>query len=192
MTTSAPTPVIETWNGVAVEHRLSPNARMRPTKEPVSALVLHADASRSADTTLSWVDSPVSQVSYHLLIGRTGRAFLVVPVEQVAWACGVSEFPQATVVSKTGVPGINTRSLSMCFSNANDGIEPYTDDQCATGAKLAAYLITRFPVISLARITTHAVVARPVGRKTDPKGFDLDRFKQRVRAELEALSMTCP
>lgn len=189
------------WNGVTVEQRPSPNCRMRPTAEQknVSALVLHADADASVDHSISWVDNDDSDVSYHIIIGRTGRAFLIVPLESVAWAVGVSEFPQATIVSKTDkkldkaivakygagkTPGINTRSISMCFGNKNDGKEPYTDAQYSVGAKLAAYVIRKFPMITLARITTHAVTALPAGRKNDPLGFDLERFKNLVREEL--------
>jgi N-acetylmuramoyl-L-alanine amidase len=176
---------IQTLNGVEVEERISPNSTMRPTKESVSVLVLHADDDTDEAESLSWVSSPASKVSYHFIVGRRGKAYLITHLDRVAYAVGVSEFPQATIVGKkSGKPGINTRSISISFANRNDGIEPYTDEQYSIGAKLAAFIMRRFPMISIARITTHAIVARPVGRKTDPKAFDLDRFKNLVREEL--------
>lgn len=189
------------WNGVVVEERLSPNFRARPNTEQknVCALVLHADADSSIASSIGYVDDDATDVSYHVIVGRTGHAYLIVPLESVAWAVGVSEFPQATIVSKSDkkldasivekygagkLPGINTRSISLCFGNKNDGKEPFTDAQYTAGAKLAAYIIRKFPMISLARITTHAATALPAGRKTDPRGFDLERFRNLVREEL--------
>jgi hypothetical protein len=91
---------IQTLNGVEVEERISPNSTMRPTKESVSVLVLHADDDTDEAESLSWVSSPASKVSYHFIVGRRGKAYLITHLDRVAWAVGESEFPQATIVGK--------------------------------------------------------------------------------------------
>ena len=86
-----------------------------------------------------------------------------------AWHCGRSSF--------LGQEDVNDYSIGVCFGNKNDGREPYTDQQYETGAELVRVLMERYPSITRDRITTHAAIAVPVGRKTDPGPlFDLDRF----------------
>lgn len=198
--------------GFVYEERISPNRRTRPAKVKVSlpdpkrpgkriikdrvievnTLVLHADAAARVSQSIAWMLDDESDVSYHVIIGRTGHVYLVVPFDNVAYACGVSEFAHATVYpavpNKAGQyrPSINLTSISLCFANKNveDDGELYTDAQYEVGAKVAADIMRKFPRITLARITTHAIVAKPDGRKTDPIEFDLERFKSLVRAEL--------
>jgi N-acetyl-anhydromuramyl-L-alanine amidase AmpD len=197
---------------IVYEERLSPNRRTRPAKvreslpDPkrpgkritkdraieVNTLVLHADAAANISSSIAWMLDDESDVSYHVAIGRTGHVYLIVPFDNVAYACGVSEFPYATVypavANKAGEyrPSINLTSISLCFGNKNvaDDGELYTDAQYEVGAKVAADIMRKFPRITLARITTHAAVAKPDGRKTDPIEFDLERFKGLVRMEL--------
>ena len=164
-------------------HR-SPNHSKRVAGAVVSCIVLHADADDHVESSLSWCMSPTSKVSYHYLIDRDGNAYELVDPSLVAWAVDPSEFPGATVYTEApgwehGKPHLNGRSISVCFDDRNDG-EPYTDEEVAAGVKICVALMRRFPKITPDRITTHALVARPLGRKTDPLGFDLEAFRQRV------------
>lgn len=159
-----------------VETRPSPNWNNRPAGTVIDTLVIHADADSDVATSLAWICDPKSKVSYHTLIGRTGHVYSVVPSVKRAWHAGVSEF--------RGRPNVNDFSVGLSFGNRNDGKEPYTDAQYEAGAQYSAALMQTYPAITLADVTTHAAIARPVGRKTDPGPlFDMTRFLSRI-AEL--------
>jgi N-acetylmuramoyl-L-alanine amidase len=154
------------------QSRPSPNRNKRPDGVRITAIVLHADASDRVDTSLDWCRRPESKVSYHFLIGRTGNVFLLVHPEQRAWHCGVSEMD--------GVADVNDFSIGVCLSNKNDG-EAFPAAQVFEAATLCAALCKHYG-IPLDRITTHAETALPAGRKTDPKGFDMEKFKATINA----------
>ena len=154
------------------QSRPSPNRNKRPDGVRITAIVLHADASDRVDTSLDWCRRPESKVSYHFLIGRTGNVFLLVHPEQRAWHCGVSELD--------GVTDVNDFAIGVCLSNRNDG-ETFPKSQLFEAALICSQL-SRHYGIPLDRIVTHAQIARPVGRKTDPKGLDLEGFHATVHA----------
>lgn len=161
----------------------SPNFGSRHGRA-LNLLVLHADGSRSIDSTLDWCASRASKVSYHTVVGRSGRLFGLVSTDHSAWHAGISEYPGSTVTGPKG-PCVNAHSVGLCLSNAQDGKEPFADAQLAAAALYAASLLAAFPLITLDRIVTHAAVARPVGRKHDPAPagpFDLADFVARVRS----------
>lgn len=160
-----------------VESRPSPNWNERPAGVPVDTIVVHADADASVDASLEWCCDPKSRVSYHCLIGRTGRIFSLVPAAKRAWHAGVSQF--------LGRSNVNDFSVGLSFGNRNDGVERYTDAQYSAGALYVASLMAAFPLITLDRITTHAEIALPRGRKTDPGPcWDMPGFLDRVRSIL--------
>lgn len=143
----------------------------------VDTIVLHADASPKLSSSLGWVRDPKSKVSYHYLVGRAGHIYECVPTARRAWHAGISEYG--------GVPDVNDFSVGVCFSNDQKG-EPFSDRALEHGAKLCAWVMLRHPAITLDRITTHAIVARPKGRKVDPGSlFPFGWFRDRVRFHLE-------
>jgi len=154
------------------QSRPSPNKSRRPSGVRITAIVLHADASDRVDSSLDWCRRPESKVSYHVLIGRTGNVFALVHPEERAWHAGVSELD--------GVKNVNDFAIGVCLSNRNDG-ETFPKAQLFEAATVCAALCQHYG-IPLERIVTHAEVARPAGRKTDPKGLDLDAFRATVRA----------
>jgi N-acetyl-anhydromuramyl-L-alanine amidase AmpD len=176
-----------------VHDRPSPNHSARNGRA-VSLLVLHADAAAHLAESLGWILNPASDVSYHDLIGRTGHIYACVPWDRSAWAVGESKLADDADMAnvhyysarkKRWAWGLNSTSLSLSFSNRNDGREEYTEDQYAAGAWRAAAMMRAHPLVTLERIVTHAAVAIPAGRKTDPgKCFDMDYFKALVRREL--------
>lgn len=151
--------------------KTSPNRNSRGANV-VDCIVLHCDASDNAKASLSWITSPESKVSYHVLIDRDGTVYQCVPVALRAWHAGVSSFG--------GRSNVNDFSIGLAFSNKNDGKEKYTEAQIGAAVELCREWMRAFPKITLDRITTHAAIAPD--RKTDPKGFDLDGFKKRVAA----------
>jgi DNA-directed RNA polymerase II subunit RPB1 len=76
----------------------------------------------------------------------------------------------------------NGFSVGVCLSNRNDG-EPFPISQRGAAAGVCATLCLCYG-IPVDRITTHAAVALPEGRKTDPKGLDLDEFRTWVTARM--------
>jgi AmpD protein len=150
--------------------RTSPNCNSRGA-HVVDCIVLHADASDNAQASISWITSPESKVSYHVLIDRNGDCYQFVPVAKRAWHAGVSHF--------AGRDNVNDFSIGLSFANKNDGQEPYTDAQIAAAVTLCREWMAAFPKITRDRITTHAIIAPT--RKTDPKAFDLDAFRRKVQ-----------
>lgn len=149
---------------------LSPHHGPRMKDRPIRLIVLHADASPSEAGTLSWFQNPLSKVSYHVLVGRDGTAYRVVPDDRVAWHAGVSKHPACA-----NPKSVNTESLGLSFANRHDGHEPLTPAQRATAKRVIADWRAAWPTI--VAVTTHAAVAP--GRKTDPEGipnFDLADF----------------
>lgn len=146
----------------------SPNQSARPGGRHVDLIVLHCDASADAQASISWIKSEKSKVSYHTLIDRNGDIYHFVEPNRKAWHAGVSEYE--------GRKNVNDFSIGLSFANKNDG-EPYTDAQIQSAVYVCRYWLARFPKLSPERITTHAAVATPAGRKTDPVGFDLEHFR---------------
>jgi len=128
--------------------------------KPIRLIVLHADGSPDERATRQWIQNPASQVSYHVEIERDGTLVRYVEDEERAWAVGVATW--------NGITDVNTISLSASFANRNDQHLPelLTPVQRDTMRELVAFWRARFP--SIEAITTHAAVARPAGRKTDP------------------------
>jgi N-acetyl-anhydromuramyl-L-alanine amidase AmpD len=164
---------------VVIYQRPSPNQGRRPIGCDISAVILHADASTKTTGTLSWITQKASGVSYHFLIGRGGHVYECVAPTRRAWHAGRSSFQ--------GVPNCNDYSIGVCFSNDQRG-EEFSDRQIEAGAELVGFtLMHRYPLITLARITTHAVVATPKGRKVDPgPRFPTLHFLSRVRHYYDA------
>ena len=158
--------------------RPSPNHGARPLGVVIDCIVLHADAAPAVAESLDWLrtkhPNPSENVSYHYLIGRTGSIYQLVPDERRAWHAGVSSFHGRT--------DCNDYSIGVSFGNRNDGKEPYPMAQMRAGAELCAEMMRRHPAITLDRITTHAAVAMPPGRKTDPgPRFVLGDFLMEIR-----------
>jgi len=136
--------------------RPSPNHNAR--SHPIRVIVLHADASPNEKGTLSWLANPASKVSYHVLIGRDGTCYRCVADTRRAWANGVSAW--------NGVRDVNGVALNVAFANRNNGTEPLTPAQIAAARQVIADWRSRWQIED---ITTHKIVARPVGRKHDPE-----------------------
>jgi N-acetylmuramoyl-L-alanine amidase len=153
--------------------RPSPNFDAR--RLPVTGIVLHADASSSVASSMDWCRRAESKVSYHVLIGRRGDVYALVRPERRAWHAGKSAWD--------GKADCNGYTIGVCLSNRNDG-EPFPAAQLDAAAKVCAALSQHFG-FPADRITTHAAVATPAGRKTDPKGLDLTAFLAEVVKQRE-------
>lgn len=150
----------------------SPNRGSREGRS-VRMIVIHGDAGTSDAGTVSWLNDSASQVSYHFLIGREKNHQLV-PVEEKAWHAGKSAWVDVTYKGS-----VNHGSIGVSF--ANNGTEPYTEDQIRRGAKLCAGLCKAHS-IPVHMIRGHYEVSP--GRKTDPwPHFPWDAFWTHFIAE---------
>lgn len=165
----------------------TPHSSARPVGAGISLLVLHADASKNEQATFDWLANPVSQVSYHYLVGREGTVYQFVPDERKAWHAGKSIFE--------GAHDCNRFSIGLSFSNDQKG-EPFPDVQIDAGVALAVVLCCKHP-IPIERITTHAVIRKaarewaaeqgepmPEVREDPGPLFPLAEFLSRVGAAL--------
>lgn len=166
-------PIPSTWHS-----RPSPNHGARPANTKISGIVLHADAASTIASSMDWCRRRESGVSYHIMIGRNGSIYWLVPPERRAWHAGPSSWD--------GVRDCNNYTIGVCLSNRNDGVEPYSLLQRMAAVEVCALLCKHFD-IPTARITTHALVATPKGRKTDPRGLDLSAFLTTVEGRMATL-----
>ena len=133
----------------------SPNFKQRPKGEKPSVIVLHASAGKSDAGDVSWIVSPKSGISYHILIGRDGAVYRFVDPKHMAYHAGESMFK--------GRKFVNQFSIGVSFANRHDGTEMLTGAQIEKGKTVVRELIGDWPI---KHITTHAEIAP--NRKTDP------------------------
>ncbi len=152
----------------------SPNCDDRPAGATINCLVLHATVEPTTEGTMGIFLRTVRKVSAHFVVGRDGRVVQMVPVERRAWHAGPSVLD--------GTPGVNDYSVGIEMVNLNDGKDPYTDAQIHAVAGILRFLRSRY-VIPDSRVVSHASIALPAGRKSDPFGFDFPRVCALAKTE---------
>lgn len=148
---------------------IKPSPNFSKRKKAISAIVLHADAAANIQSSLNWITSTESEVSYHIMINRNGVEYYCVDLQMKAWHAGISTLD--------GITNVNEFSIGIGFANKNDG-EKFSKVQLAAGIAVCKHLCMLFK-IPVDRITTHAIIAPK--RKTDPFGLDLLAFREAVR-----------
>jgi len=159
---------------------ISPNHNSRGTAV-VNLLVLHAtvgDALSSLQhlcnpapiNPRTRMPDPDLAVSIHYLIDKRGRIYQLVNESQAAWHAGASRWRDMNSVA------IRNGSIGIELENKNDGKDPYPAVQLGMLTWLTNDILTRYP-LPLDHIVSHAEIAIPAGRKTDPKGFPWDSFR---------------
>lgn len=151
----------------------SPHFDMRPPDVVVDCVVLHSTVTTTVEETVRVFLDPVRKVSAHFIVGKEGQIVQMVPVEMRAWHAGISELE--------GISGVNAYSVGIEMVNRNDGRDPYPKAQYEAVAGLLRFLRSRYAIPD-SRIVSHAQVALPKGRKSDPLGFDFDRVRALARA----------
>lgn len=144
----------------------SPNCDDRPPGAVISCIVLHSTVEPTVEGTVGIFLDPHSRVSAHFVVGKNGRVVQMVPVEKRAWHAGVSVLD--------GVPHVNDFSVGIEMVNLNDGKDSYTHEQMLAVAGIIRYLRSRYTIPDT-RIVSHAQIALPPGRKSDPLGFDFSK-----------------
>lgn len=151
----------------------SPNCDDRPAGAVVNCIVVHATVEPTTEGTMNIFLDPAKKVSAHFVVGRDGRVVQMVRVEQRAWHAGPSTLD--------GVDKVNDYSVGIEMVNLNDGKDVYTEPQVEAVAGIIRHIRSRYDVPD-ARIVSHAQIALPAGRKSDPVGFDFDKLKRLARA----------
>jgi N-acetylmuramoyl-L-alanine amidase len=151
----------------------SPNHAPRGN-HPISMIVLHATAG-SARSALAWLTNPSARVSAHYLIDKSGRVFQLVADERAAWHAGRASW--------RGQTAINELSIGIELENANNGRDPYPQEQMEALVELTREKVQRYR-IAPENVVRHVDVAVPRGRKSDPAGFDWRGFRERLFAQL--------
>lgn len=144
----------------------SPNCDSRPAGIAVSAIVMHATATQTGQEAVNTFLDPASKRSSHFIVDRNGSIIEMVPPERRAWHAGKSALE--------GIADVNSFSIGIELVDRNDG-QPYSDAQYTAVADLIRRLRTRYDIPDN-RIVSHAAIALPPGRKSDPVGFDFARL----------------
>lgn len=146
----------------------SPNHESREGA-PISLIVLHATVG-SLVSARGWLTNPASKASTHYLISKQGEIYQLVSEDRAAWHAGRSLW------GGLGSLAIKQQSIGIELENANDGRDPYPAAQVDALRSLVHDLQQRHPQ---AQIVTHAQIAQPPGRKSDPLGFDVTLLRPR-------------
>lgn len=138
----------------------------------VDSIILHATAGDSYSGAISWLCSRKSGVSAHYVIGRAGEIAKLVPTSMCAWHAGRARHPA------DGRQNVNLRSIGIELVNLNDGRMPYPQAQrdalyWLIGEIYGAFYRGMYFGSDIKYLYSHAAVAIPRGRKTDPKGLEV-------------------
>lgn len=135
--------------------RPSPNFGARRDGLSPSIIVIHYTAMQNAEVALDRLCDPLSEVSAHYLICKTGAVTRMVEEEHRAWHAGAGEW--------RGITDINSRSIGIELDN--DGSHPFPEPQMTSLEALLRDIGRRWP-IAAEDIIAHSDMAP--GRKTDP------------------------
>jgi N-acetylmuramoyl-L-alanine amidase len=144
---------------------VNPPFRSRPFTRTVDTVILHATAGGSASGAIRHLRE--IGFGYHYIIEKNGTVHKGCPASHMTFHAGASEGPSGR--------SCNLYSIGIAFVNLNDGRDPYTAEQLAAARGIVRSITVQHPV---RWITTHAIVSP--GRKTDPRGFDLNAFGSSV------------
>jgi N-acetylmuramoyl-L-alanine amidase len=90
----------------------SPNHSGYLINQQADTIVIHYTGGSSAESSVRSLCNPNSKASAHLVIGRDGTVFQLVPFNQVAWHAGKSQHDE------TGRQGMNKYSIGIELDNA--------------------------------------------------------------------------
>jgi N-acetyl-anhydromuramyl-L-alanine amidase AmpD len=140
----------------------SPHFNERPPGTVIDTIVLHHTANSTLRGVVSWFRNPASRVSAHFTVGKDGSIVQHVSTFVRAWHAGPS-------VDKFGRSDVNDFSVGIEIVNLGDGKDPWTPEQVDAVRFLVGHLARhRFPI---RQIVSHEFIARPTGRKVDPKNY---------------------
>lgn len=136
-------------------------------KEPrkIDFLVLHHVEADSANHAIEQFKQ--HQVSSHFLIDESGKIFLLVDENNIAYHAGVSYW--------RGCDGLNKNSIGIEFINSSPFTKKFEETQMQAGVELCRYLISKYN-IEQCNVVGHSDIGyvKETGlldRKQDPSHF---------------------
>lgn len=150
-----------TWENKPTK-KLSP----RPKGQDIEAIILHATIGHF-DGDLRTLTTSNKPVSADFLISREGEIVKLNPQLRThyTWQAGQAELD--------GHGHVNQRTIGIEQSHMPD--EDWPDAQVKACATLCRWLYES-GIVKTRHIFSHAFVARPIGRKTDPAGYPWESF----------------
>jgi hypothetical protein len=134
-------------------------------------IVLHATVI-DLEATLRGFERTTSGVSAHYVVAKDGTVFQMVREADRAWHAGESFWKGRT--------DINDYSIGIEMVNRNDGLDPWPEAQVEAVLELCRYLVAKYGITRDNVVTHHWIAGYPGRGKTDPKGFPLDSFLDRL------------
>lgn len=166
-TATAASPLPRLFVPIAVEPAPALFSSPRPSGITIDTIVLHHTANQSLEETIRWFRNPRSRVSAHFTVGKDGTVVQHVSTDRCAWHAGVSECPG-------GRPRVNHFSIGIEIVNRGDGRDPYPPAQVKAVQALVVGLSRDYPI---KQVTSHQFIARPSGRKSDPRNYPWSSLK---------------
>ena len=143
--------------------RPSPNFDARPQGLAVDTIVVHATVFDTLEETCRHFEKPESRVAAHYTIDRDGTTVQHVEEANRGFHAGVSRMAD-------GREKANDFSIGIELVNRNTGDDPYPLAQLESLRALITAIRSRHPITF---VVSHAEIALPPGRKTDPAGLDV-------------------
>lgn len=129
---------------------------------PIQSIILHATEGTKAGDIPTLVDGDGRKVSVHWYITRDGEVYHFVQDADKANHVGPALRNDASNAHSIGIE-----------QEYRSGVDHWTDAQVQMCANLCAFLMQRHGDLA---IFSHADVAAPKGRKTDPEKYPWDEF----------------
>lgn len=191
--------------GDAIKWHESPNRGGKLNNGAPDSLVIHYTAGRSAESAVHTLTNPAVKASAHLVVGRQGEVYQLVPFDTVAWHAGRSSWKGRSGYNRYAV-GIEIDNAGRLEPNGNGSFvswfnqlyqgedviaathrnesrstfwHRYTEPQIERVFELCQLLSRVYPV---QEILGHEEIAP--GRKIDPgPAFPLERLRNSVLGE---------
>lgn len=149
----------------------SPNFNERTVgPEGIDVVVLHSTCmpTNEIESVVELFQKPESQVASHYVVGKDGEIVQMVAEKHRAWHAGKCDW--------NGRTDVNSCSIGIEMMHRDqDPDDDWPEAQMQAMSRLMASIRSRHNVPD-ENVIFHYECAVPVGRKTDPKGFDRDRL----------------
>jgi N-acetylmuramoyl-L-alanine amidase len=139
----------------------------RPEEVEIDTIVIHSTVLETLNEVLATLSNPERKASCHYVIDKNGIICCLVPENKRAWHSGRSILPNGRIE-------LNDFSIGIELINRNDGYDEYPQLQLNALITLIYDINNRYKINIL---TSHAAVAIPQGRKSDPLGFPVESLK---------------
>ncbi len=185
--------------GDNVIHLIAKKNKVSFNPSALDTLIVHYTAGRSAESSAKYLQRPDIKASAHIVIGRDGEIYQLVPFNNIAWHAGESSYGGRTWYNNYSIgieldnAGLLTRTgeeyqswfgkkymqnevLEAVHRNEN---EPrfwhiYTETQLEINEEITSLILAKYKEI--VNILGHEEISP--GRKKDPgPAFPLDKFR---------------